>query len=280
MPPVSMYRIPALLLIILVSGCSTNSDTKSLVITGSSTVAPVMSEIASDFENEHPGIRIEIQTGGSSRGVADVKNGKADFGMISRQLKNSEGELNVFKIANDGIGLIVHSSNPVEGLTTAQIRSAFTGKTKRWSDVGGPDQELVVCSKAEGRGTLEVFLNHFDLKPANIQASLIVGDNQHSIKTVSGNPAALAYVSIGAAEYAIKNGEPIKLIRLDGVMPSTETVRDGSYTMTRPLNLIFQGDLSPIQMAFVKSTGNKSSRQLIRSQYFVPVVDESGTQEQ
>ena len=79
-----------------------------LMVTGSSTVAPLVSEIAKRFEQLHPDVRVDVQTGGSGKGIADARIGVADIGMASRALKDEESDLVAHKIAADGVGLIVH----------------------------------------------------------------------------------------------------------------------------------------------------------------------------
>lgn len=84
-----------------------------LTITGSSTVAPLAAEIAKQFEQQNPGVRIDVQTRGSSRGVADARSGLADIGMASRSLKDDEKDLTPHTITMDGISIILHNSNSI-----------------------------------------------------------------------------------------------------------------------------------------------------------------------
>ncbi|MFQ5744400.1 MAG: substrate-binding domain-containing protein, partial [Acidobacteriota bacterium] len=72
-----------------------------LVLTGSSTVAPLASEIGKRFETLHPQTRIDVQMGGSSRGIADARQGLADIGLVSRALHADESDLHAFTIARD-----------------------------------------------------------------------------------------------------------------------------------------------------------------------------------
>lgn len=105
-------------------------ELKKLTLTGSSTVAPLASEIAKKFEAEHPGVRIDVQTGGSSRGLADAAQGLADLGMVSRALKDDETDkFKSYAIAVDGIGIILESSNPVPNLSDRQIVDIYTVDT-------------------------------------------------------------------------------------------------------------------------------------------------------
>jgi ABC-type phosphate transport system substrate-binding protein len=113
-----------------------------LIITGSSTMAPLVSEIGKRFERLHPGTRIDVQTGGSSRGIADTVTGLADIGMVSRALKSQERALHGATIAHDGITMILHQDNPVHELTDKQIKAIYTGDITNWKTVGGPDAPI------------------------------------------------------------------------------------------------------------------------------------------
>jgi len=134
------------------------AEQKQLNLTGSSTVAPLTLEIAKRYEQLHPGVRIDVQTGGSTRGIIDARRGLADIGMVSRRLKVSERDLEAHTIALDGISIILHRDNSVQTLSNEQIIKIYTGKISNWSSLGGPDQSITVVNKAEGRSTLALFL--------------------------------------------------------------------------------------------------------------------------
>lgn len=262
------------------SGCPqtahTNGDpdalTGKLTITGSSTVAPLAAEIAKRFEQQHPGVRIDVQTGGSGKGIADTRHGIADIGMASRALKDDETDLVAHQIAADGVGLIVHQSNSVQALTDAQITGIYTGRINNWQDVGGAALPITVVHKAEGRATLEVFLEYFAVENSQVQADVIVGDNEHGVKTVAGAPAAIGYVSIGTAEADIKAGVPIRLLPAAGVPATTANVASGAFPMSRPLNLVTTDAPTELAQAFIEFCQSKEVHDLVESQHFVPVT--------
>lgn len=244
---------------------------KKLVLTGSSTVAPVMHEIAARFEKQNPGYRIDVQTGGSSRGIGDAKNEVADIGMASRDLKTTEQSgLRAHQIAVDGICLIVHHSNPVQSLSSDQVRAIYRGEITNWKQIGGDDAKIVVINKAEGRGTLEVFLKHFALAVENVRADLIAGDNQQVIKSIQSNPGAVGYVSVGAADYEVKHQGKIKMLAADGVDPAMDAIRSGEFPITRPLLLITKGEPSADASALIRFAQSDEVHDLIEAQYFVP----------
>lgn len=242
-----------------------------LTVVGSSTVSPLMAEIAKDFEKGRPEMRVDVQAGGSSRGITDVRNGVADIGMVSRALKPDESELGHTLIARDGVSVIVHRDNTVPGLARAQLVDIYTGKITNWSQVGGPDLPITVVSKAEGRSTLEVFSDYVGLSYKDIKAQMIIGDNQQGIQAVSSTPGAITYVSIGTAEYEAGNGAAIRLVPLDGMTPTTQAVAEGRFPMVRELNLVYKSPAAPNVQALIAHTATPKAAEIIRGQYMVPV---------
>ncbi|MGH8518254.1 MAG: phosphate ABC transporter substrate-binding protein [Panacagrimonas sp.] len=243
-----------------------------LVVTGSSTIAPLVAEIAKRFEQQNPGVRVDVQTGGSSRGISDARNGLADIGMVSRALKPEENDLSSHTLARDGVTLIVHASNPVTALTEEQVVGIYTGRIHSWKDAGGADAPITVVNKAEGRSTLELFLAYFQLKAEEVKPSVVIGDNEQGVKTVAGNPDAIGYVSVGSAGYAATHGVPIKLLPLDGVPASRETVADGSFPLARPLVLVTKPRPgNPLVRPFLDFALSAEVNDLILALSFVPV---------
>lgn len=255
--------------------CSPTGDVarNQLVLTGSSTVAPLASEIGKRFETLHPGVRIDVQTGGSSRGLADARRQLADVGMVSRDLKPEEEDLLAFTIARDGICVIVHRDNLVASLTNEQIVAIYTGRIDNWKDVGAADAEITVVNKAEGRSTLELFLSHFKLANAEIQADVVIGDNEQGIKTVAGNPNAIGYVSIGTAEYDATHGVAIKLLPLGDAAASIENVRNGTFPLSRPLNLVTRSEPEGLAKEFIEFARSPAVHDVVKEQYFVPLAE-------
>jgi phosphate transport system substrate-binding protein len=252
-------------------GCSRSGDHKKIVLTGASTIAPLATELGKRFEKLHPGVRVDVQTGGSSRGVNDVREGLNDIGMVSRPLNPDEKDLHAFGIANDGVSIILHQKNPLSTLSKAQIIDIYTGKIKNWSEVDGKDAPITVVNKAEGRSTLELFCHYFKLKNSDIKAKVVIGDNEQGIKTVAGNPNAIGYVSIGTAEYDIAHGTPIKLLPIGDVEATSENVANGKFPLSRPLNLVTKAPLEGLVKEFIDFAMSDKVHDLVREQSFVPL---------
>lgn len=251
--------------------------TGRLTLTGSSTVAPLVNEIARRFEQTHPGTRIDVQTGGSSRGIADARRGTADIGMVSRELNADETDLTAYPIALDGVSMILHADNPVAALSEEQIVAIYTGRISNWNEVGGTPGPITVVNKAEGRSTLELFLSHFSLRNEDIRPSIIIGDNQQGIRTVSTDPNAIGYVSIGSAAFEAARGTPIKLLAMNGIDATLENVRNGSFPLARPLHLVTFGDaadssIAALREAFIEYSASPTVSDLTESQFFVPLA--------
>jgi phosphate transport system substrate-binding protein len=243
-----------------------------LTITGSSSVAPLILEIGKVFEKLHPKVRIDVQTGGSSRGIADARRGLADIGMASRDLTMAErSELEQHVLARDGICMIVHARNTVAELSEQQIADIFTGKVSDWAEVGGSRGRMTVVNKAEGRSTLETFLTHFNLKNSDVKASVVIGDNAQGIKTIVGNPGGIAYVSVGAAEFEVQQRTPLKMLPLRGITPSTASVANGTFPLSRSLVLATKGAPTGLAREFIAFATSPKVHDLVREQFLVPV---------
>lgn len=263
--------IPVVVLVLgLVAGAlwmkAGRSPVSKIVVTGASTVAPLMTEIAKRFEAAHPGVRVDVQSGGSGRGVSDARDGTAQVGMVSRDLKPDESDLTPTLIARDGVAIVVHRDNPISGVSEEQVRNIYLGKHRRWSELGGADVPIVVVNKAEGRSTLEVFLARLKLRLPEVRADVVIGDNEHGIKVVAGNAHAIGYVSIGAAQWAVNLGTAIRVLPLAparGGMPPQETL------VERPLLLVTRGATTPLVDELVRFAASAAVSDLLRAQYLL-----------
>jgi len=245
-----------------------------LKLSGSSTVAPLMLEIGARYEDQiNDDVRVFVETGGSSKGIADLRKDLADIAMVSRSLKSEESDLTAYTIARDGIAVVVHDSNPVANLSPDQVRDIFTGNITNWSQVGGPNQDIIVISKAEGRATFVVFNGYLGLKGSDIDADVIVGENVQMIKTVSQSEQAIGYVSIGAASVNIEFGSPIKLISLSDAEATVANVSNGSYQPTRPLNLVTKADPGEGIMQLIDYSKTDAVADLIVELTFSPATE-------
>ena len=246
-------------------------DRTKIVITGSSTVAPLIGDVARRYEELNPGIQVDVQSGGSSRGIGDVRREMADIGMVSRALNADETDLHATTVAIDGLTLIVHASNPVAALDDDTVRAIFTGEVTRWEEVDpAAEGEITIVNKADGRSTLEIFLAHLDLDPARLKSHVVIGENQQGIKMVAGNPGAIGYVSIGAAEFALSIDMPLRMVPLGPAAPTSQNVANGTYGAVRALNLVTLGPAQdPAVVDFLAFATSEKVHDLVSAHYLV-----------
>jgi phosphate transport system substrate-binding protein len=265
------YIYFALLITFFFPFASYASD-KRLSLSGSSTIAPLISEIAKRFEKRYPEYRIDVQTGGSTRGIADAKRGLVNIGMSSRLLHEEEEHgVETHVLAMDGVAFVVHSSNAVKDLTVEQARKLYTGQIKNWKQVGGDDAAVTVIDRAKGRSELDLLSSFLGIKSREIVANLTCGENQQCLKLVAGNKNAITYMSVGTSEFEVKRGAPLRLLALEGREASVVTVKNGSYPIVRPLVLVTREDKSEEILNFLKYTLSPRVSDLVAGQAFVAI---------
>src|SRR5262249_32820803 len=149
-----------------------------------------------------------------------------------------------------------HRSNLVASLRDDQIVSMYTGIVSNWKQVGGPDRPITLVQLAEGQGQsqgpalLELFLDYFKLKSTQIRADAIVQNSDQAIQAVAERPGAIGYVSCSRAE-GVGENVPIRTLSAGGIAPTTEHVRDGTYPLSRPLNLVTRDEPKGLVKEFI-----------------------------
>lgn len=145
----------AALLLAACGGSTAEGLTGTVNTDGSTSMADVMAVLQETFREREPGITVNYSGTGSGAGVEAVLTGRADIGLSSRPLKESELDKGAvaWTVALDGVAVIVHPTNPVSGLTLAQLEQVFTGQVDNWSALGGPDAPVAVYGREAGSGT-------------------------------------------------------------------------------------------------------------------------------
>ncbi len=150
--------LSAAVLTLTLCACSSGSSTSSITVAGSTTCLPI-AEIAAEGFKEETGIDVLVSGLGSSAGIEAVSAGTADIASSSRGLNADEQDLGLtpIVIAHDGIAVIVNDDNPVDNLSTEQLRDIYAGKITNWKEVGGEDLRIQVINRDEASGTREAF---------------------------------------------------------------------------------------------------------------------------
>lgn len=244
----------ALLAAATLAGCGGSGGTVST--DGSTSMAKVIGALGEAFEQE-TGVKVTYNATGSGSGIQAVQDGRCDIGLSSRNLKDAEKAAGLTEtvLAYDGIAVIVHPDNPVSGLTLEQIAAIYTGSITNWSEVGGSDSEIVLIGRESSSGTrdgFETITGTADL----CQYRQELSSNGDVIATVAGNPNAIGYASLATVK------DSVKALSVDGVSPSEQTVKDGSYGVQRPFVLVTKTGralTTPAQEFFEYITSGKAA---------------------
>lgn len=218
------------------------------------------------------GNHIKVHAGNSSSAFRDVHNGAADIGGTSRYLIPDElGETGVelLPVAWDALAIIVHKDNPVESISLDQAKAIYTAKINNWSKLGGADQKIEVYAlknKISGNGyTLRDLL--FSNVDKNIKTSRVFDSSESLEQALIENPNAIAITGVSSARV-----QGVKIVALDGVTPSVDSIKSGDYSLYRPLFLSYDPDSPNIESVkdFIQFVQSKSGRDLMRSNGVVP----------
>jgi phosphate transport system substrate-binding protein len=210
----------------------------AVVVAGSSTLAPVMTDIARRFEQANAGIAVEIQSVGTGVGIAALRAGRCEIAMISRPVAEAERDLFAFPLARDGAAIVVHRTNPVRGFTSAQLIDVLTGKITDWKQLGGRSGAIRIAWRTEGQGIPDLLLHQLKLKNEQIRSHALFFENTDAVKYAAQHREGIAFAALGVAERSVKSGVPVKLLGYEGVAASNQTLRDHSYALSRPLILL------------------------------------------
>lgn len=247
--------------------------TAELRIVGSSTIFPIIKDAEKDFE-QISGIRIQLRGGGSEVGIDAVLAGEAHMAMVSRDLMPGDNQrLTNFPVAYDGIALIVNGAIPISTITKDKTIAIFSGDITNWRLLGGDDREICVIAKRKGHGTKTLFDKYFGLSKKISPKAFLFDSNNESVAMVASDPTAIGYVSIGAAEYAINLGLPLKLLRLNGAEATSKGVASGAYPLKRTLNLVTIAPPSSEAMTFIRFIQSSRGQQFVVKQHFVPLAE-------
>ena len=245
-----------------------NAEVTGTVSTdGSTSMEKVIMSLGEAFQADNKGITVGYNPTGSGSGITAVSEGRCDIGLSSRALKDSEVESGLVGtvLAYDGIAVIVNPANTVEDLDIETIAKIYTGEITNWSEVGGADAEIVLVGREAGSGTRSGFeeLTETVDKCKYRQELTSTGD---VITAVAQNPDAIGYASLASVK------DSVKALKVAGVTPSEETVKDGTYLIQRPFVLVTKEgvELSPVAQAFFDYATKGQANDIITASGVVP----------
>ena len=230
-----MKKIVSILLaLVMLVGAGMSALAEGSVSTdGSTSMQKVIGALGEYFTNENPDVNFTYNPTGSGSGITAVLEGRCDIGLSSRALKDEEKAEGLVEtvLAYDGIAIIVNPDNPLTDIDLDTLAKIYKGEITNWKDVGGSDEEIVVIGREAGSGTRDGFESITGTKDACVYRQELTSTGD-VITAVSQNPAAIGYASLASVK------DTVKALSVGGVVPTEETVKDGTYPVQRPFVLV------------------------------------------
>ena len=260
-------------------------DPRSIQIKGSDTMVNLVQAWVEGFMQKNPSSFISVTGGGSGTGFAALINGTCDIAAASRDITPKEIELAAkkgvqpkrFKVALDGLAVVVNRLNPVSRLTLDQLAGIFTGTITNWKEVGGNDAKIVVLSREVNSGTHVYFKEHVlrrqdpKSKEEFSPEALLLPSSQAIADEILQNPSAIGYFGMGY----IGKGHQALSIAKDGVSaaisPTVDHVLGGEYPISRPLFMFTNGEPSDEVKRFLDFVLSPEGQAIVSQTDFVPV---------
>jgi len=221
---------------------------------------PLLEELAQAYTERHKHATIAVEGRNSLMGIELVRQGEADIGMTSWK-EPEDASLWSTPIALDGIAIVVHPQNGVEGLTMLQLKDVFFGRVWDWRDVGGQAGEIVAISREDGSGTRAVFEELVMQGQRVTPTAVVMPSSRAVVEYVAEHPEAIGYVSMGHLT------EEVKALEIEEVAPTPSSVRQGAYHLLRPLFLVTRGEPTGESKGFVDFALSPTGQSIVGRKY-------------
>lgn len=221
---------------------STSTDNTELSgkvsLDGSTSMEKFVNGLKEAMAEKYPNLLLEPQFTGSGTGIQSCIAGTADIGNSSRALKDEEKAQGLVEniVAIDGIAVVVDKDNTIGRVTKDQLIKIYTGQIKNWKEINGKDQKIVVIGREASSGTRGAFEEILDVEE-KCQYAQELNETGAVMAAVATTPGAIGYVSLDNVD------DSVIALQLDGVAPSEETVKDGTYALQRPFVMATKGSI-------------------------------------
>lgn len=266
-------------------GCSTSSSQKpanslsnqsvsgSTLALGSSALQPLAEQAAVQFKNKYPDADVQVQGGGSGKGLSSVMDGSAKIGMSDIFAEEKQGidatALVDHKVCVVGFATVVNPDVKVDNLTNQQLIDIFTGKTANWKDVGGDDMPIVIVNRPSSSGTRATFKKYALNGQEEKEGKALTQDNSGTVlQTVAQTKGSISYLALSY----IKDNS-IKALSIDGVAPTVDNIITGKYKVWSYEHMYTKGTATGIEKAFIDYMTGDEVKPLITKLGYIPMSD-------
>jgi phosphate transport system substrate-binding protein len=238
----------------------------TITMSGSVVTQALVSDLAYFYRHDvRDPPRFSITGGVTATGIADVRNGIADGGMVTRALGPGDPPgLVMTRIARSGLCLVTNRANPVPGVTRAQIQDIVAGRVTTWGQIAGSRRTdpIVPVGRDPTTGSAQVFQTIFVdpatptvYRPVTLPTDLALRDY------IEQTPAAFGYVDLALTG-------PLHALAVDGVGCTRATIASGAYPGARPLGIVTRGRPRGAMARFLRWTRtSRVARRVIATRY-------------
>ncbi|MFH2055971.1 MAG: PstS family phosphate ABC transporter substrate-binding protein [bacterium] len=249
-------------------------------VKGSDTLVRLGQRWAEEYMKLHPEVAIQVSGGGSGTGIAALLNGTTDVCEASRPMKDKEYKLAEkagiepyrIAVALDGIAVFLHEENPVAEFTLAQLKDIYTGVTTNWSDLGGPDKQIILYGRENNSGTYAFFKEHVLNEEDYADETQTLPGTAAVVNAVAKDPSGIGYGGIAWAQ-GVKFANVKKDAESPAITPSVESVSNGSYPISRELYWFFNGKPTGELKNLVNWALSAEGQKVAASVDYVPLPD-------
>lgn len=235
-------------LALLIGGCGVETLSAptpvTLHVAGSTETMPVMLLLTEEFSRQHPHVSFSLRGGGSPLGEAWVHNGQVDLAASTLLYEDDNLAAGLLRVpfALDAIAVVVHSSNPITQVTTAQLRDLYSGHVLDWAEIGGDSGDVLLVTREDGSGTRQIFEERSMGDQRVSLTAVVMPTSQDVAAYVASHPQAIGYVS---QAYTPLNqaGDPVhsvNVLAVDGILPTLAEIQAHRYPYIRPFFLLRQ----------------------------------------
>ncbi len=266
------------------AGSAQAQAARTIQNTGSDTLVNLALAWAENYMGAHSELRVSVTGGGSGTGIAGLINKTVDLANASRAMKKEEIEAAQkngvdpveHTVARDAIAVVVHPSNPVQGLTIPQLSDIYTRKITNWKEVGGADLPIVLLSRESNSGTYVYFLENVvrQGEKSDLMFSpdtLLMPSSEGISNEVRQNPNAIGYDGLGY----VTSDQKVLAVAPDAgsphVLPSVATVNDNTYPISRPLYMYTAGEPQGVVKIYLDWIMGPEGQAVVPTLGFVPL---------
>lgn len=238
-----------------------------LLIAGSGTMHELNQALAGAFAKRNPLVDVVVERGGSMSAFIALRRGSVDVAAMSRDLREADDqrEIRNYLVARNGVAVVVHPSLPLRSLSSDQLRRAFDGSVRQWSALGGPPQALELVTRKRGTPARQ-FLEEMVLGGGEVASGVLELEKPKDVvHWVESHPAAMGFILLKD----LPSKAQVRVIEVDGVAATRETILSGRYPLTQSLYFVVSGSQQSLAQRFVDFVRSPAGQAIVDAQNLV-----------